>query len=129
MAHPCRSCGACCAFFRVEFYWREAGDAPDAVPIELVEEAGPHKMRMKGTNQKKALRCIALEGQIGREVGCKIYHQRATPCHEFSASYENGEHNPRCDQARRGHGLAPLQPEDWGRAASIPPGPPELSFP
>lgn len=115
MAHPCRSCGACCAFFRVEFYWREANsaDISKAVPVELTEEAGPHKLRMKGTNQKKALRCIALEGQIGREVGCKIYSRRATPCHDFLASFEDGKRNLRCDQAREGHGLEPLRPEDW----------------
>lgn len=87
--------------------------------MELTEEAGPHKLRMKGTNQKKALRCIALEGQIGQEVGCKIYSRRATPCHEFSASYENGQHNPRCDLARHGHGLEPLRPEDWARPGAL----------
>lgn len=87
--------------------------------MELTEEAGPHKLRMRGTNQKKALRCIALEGQIGREVGCKIYSRRATPCHEFSASYENGQHNPRCDLARHGHGLEPLRPEDWARPGAL----------
>ena len=25
--HPCRTCGACCAFFRVSFHWSEAAPA------------------------------------------------------------------------------------------------------
>ncbi|HBP8873638.1 TPA: YkgJ family cysteine cluster protein, partial [Escherichia coli] len=25
--NPCMRCGACCAFFRVSFYWAEADDA------------------------------------------------------------------------------------------------------
>ncbi|RBD00840.1 YkgJ family cysteine cluster protein, partial [Xanthomonas oryzae pv. oryzae] len=27
MAHPCLTCGACCAYFRVSFHWSEADPA------------------------------------------------------------------------------------------------------
>jgi len=35
--NPCLSCGACCAAFRVSFYWREAdgGESGGAVPPAL----------------------------------------------------------------------------------------------
>jgi hypothetical protein len=29
--NPCVSCGACCAHFRVSFYWAEADDAPGGI--------------------------------------------------------------------------------------------------
>lgn len=115
MSHPCRNCGACCAFFRVEFYWREANyeDYDLAVPVELTEDVNEQKRCMKGTNGKATIRCIALKGKIGQEVSCDIYGNRATPCREFEASYENGEPNYRCDQARERYGLRPLKRDDW----------------
>ena len=43
----------------------------------------PKLMRMKGTDEV-APRCIALTGEIGQQVGCSIYADRPSPCHEFN---------------------------------------------
>jgi hypothetical protein len=107
MNHPCLSCGACCAHFRVSFYWAEP------VPEEFTEKISPHRSCMKGTNTTETPRCIALEGRLGDRVHCKIYGNRSTACREFEASYEKGEENQRCAAARLKHGLKPLSPSDW----------------
>lgn len=113
--HPCQKCGACCASFRVGFYWREAEPAEhdQAVPSGLWEELTSMRRCMKGTSSKHQPRCMALVGRIGEQVTCSIYSQRPTPCREFEASYEFGEHNERCDRARAKHGIPPLQRMDW----------------
>lgn len=115
--HPCLQCGACCAYFRVEFYWREANkeDTENAVPIELVEELTPQSRCMKGTNSKHGNRCVALKGKIGTHAYCGIYENRSSVCRRFEASYENGSHNVRCDEARAKHGLKALNREEWIR--------------
>ncbi|MCM0606455.1 MAG: YkgJ family cysteine cluster protein [Xanthomonadaceae bacterium] len=110
--HPCQICGACCAHFRVAFYWREAEirERPNPVPIEMTEEQDEFHRNMKGTNEKHSRKCVALEGRIGKFVACTIYDSRPTPCRAFTASYEDGNHYPRCDEARAAHGLPPLRP-------------------
>lgn len=113
--HPCQSCGACCAFFRVLFYWREAerGDSDRPVPAAYWGEAGDRTRVLKGTEDKHSPKCIALRGRIGDFVTCEIYDSRPSPCRNFQASYEAGEHNQRCDDARAGHGLKPLTKQDF----------------
>jgi Fe-S-cluster containining protein len=56
---------------------------------------------MRGTDHAPA-RCAALTGQVGRQVACGIYEWRPSPCREFQAGSDA------CQQARRRHGLAPL---------------------
>ena len=102
MGHPCLKCGACCASFRVSFYWAETDAHPDgSVPQALTVAITLHFVAMRGTPQRP-VRCVSLRGDIGREVGCAIHEQRSSTCREFAL----GE--PRCDEARRLHGLAPL---------------------
>ena len=61
-ANPCMSCGACCAYYRVSFYWGESDGAPGGfVPKELTEQVHPQLLCMKGTNNYPP-RCIALRG-------------------------------------------------------------------
>lgn len=104
----CLTCGACCASYRVSFYWGEATGAPQGyVPSELTENFHPHLLCMQGTNQAEP-RCVALEGEIGQQVGCRIYDQRPSPCREFVAGDEGT--NAYCDKARAKYGLAPLIP-------------------
>jgi len=113
MKHPCLDCGACCAAFRVAFYWTEAQpENPMGVPAELVATTRPNILAMRGTDGAD-IRCIALKGKIGEQVYCSIYSQRPSPCHDLKASYENGEISPQCDRAREKHGLAPLTPDVW----------------
>jgi hypothetical protein len=61
----------------------------------------PHLMAMRGT-ERRPVRCAALRGDISRQVACTLYEQRSSACREFAL----GE--PRSDEVRRRHGLAPL---------------------
>ena len=108
--NPCVECGACCATFRVSFYWAEADDAPGGtVPAELTARLNAHRRVMQGTDQPEP-RCCALEGEIGHNVACRIYPQRASTCREFRVAWEDGEANEACNRARARHGLPPLGP-------------------
>ncbi|MFZ6770495.1 YkgJ family cysteine cluster protein [Undibacterium sp. Di26W] len=98
---PCLTCGACCASFRVSFYWAEADSLH--IPIALTEAVNPVYSCMAGTNQARP-RCQALSGDIGKSVACTIYAQRPSPCHEVQAGDE------KCQKARARHGLPPLPP-------------------
>ena len=122
--HPCQLCGACCASFRVTFYWREAEDSTlltesknqhpqPIVPKGYWIESNSMQRQMKGTEHKHLPKCIALKGRIGEFVSCEIYNNRPTPCQNFKASYEHGLHEKRCDEARKRHGLKPLLKADW----------------
>lgn len=105
---PCLDCGACCAHFRVSFYWGEGDDAPGGcVPVAFTEPLNLHLRCMKGTSIAPR-RCEALEGEPGRQVSCSIYANRPTPCREFPAFLEDGMPNPKCNELRSGLGLAPL---------------------
>ncbi len=116
MSHnnPCLKCGACCAFFRVSFYWGETDLNPEGiVPQNLTEKLSDFRQCMRGTNQKKPY-CIALEGTIGKSVRCTIYDNRPSPCREFGVIWEDGaarfpsENLLRCNKARTAWGLPPL---------------------
>lgn len=107
---PCISCGACCASFRVSFYWAEAADeSPHGVPAGLTEKLNPHMSCMQGTNSPTP-RCHALLGEIGQSVRCSIYDRRPSPCREFPVAWEAGMPNEACDRARHRWGLPPLTP-------------------
>jgi len=108
--NPCLGCGACCAHFRVSFYWSEADSAAGGVtPADLSVKLTPFLSAMRGT-EKLPPRCAALEGEIGARVRCTIYSQRPSPCRDFRASWVEGPRSERCDRARAAHGLPPLEP-------------------
>lgn len=95
----CQRCGACCAYFRVSFYWAEADDAPGgSVPAALTQPISPLHRCMKGTASRPA-RCEALQGEIGRRVACGIYAQRSSSCRELMPG------DDKCLRARAAHGL------------------------
>ncbi|WP_119154590.1 YkgJ family cysteine cluster protein [Caldimonas tepidiphila] len=98
-ANPCLDCGACCASYRVSFYWAEADAA--GLPEHLTEQVNPWFGCMAGTQQPSP-RCAALRGAIGGEVACSVYAMRPSPCRELEAGDE------KCRRARARHGLAPL---------------------
>lgn len=80
MEFDCQSCGACCAVFRVSFYWSETTLHPDgAVPQELVTPVSPYLVAMNGTLQSP-VRCVALRGEVGESVSCDIYSARSSTC-------------------------------------------------
>ncbi|TXH68650.1 MAG: YkgJ family cysteine cluster protein [Thiothrix sp.] len=109
-ANPCLSCGACCACFRVSFYWGESDAAPGGyVPAALTQPISPYRAAMQGTDQPEP-RCVALEGQVGSQVLCTIHPKRPSPCREFNASWEKNIFNEACDRARQKYHLAALEP-------------------
>ena len=108
--HVCQRCGACCAYYRVSFYWAEADPAvAGSVPISLTEKLNDLRRVMAGTNSKSP-RCAALAGQIGSCVSCTIYAERPSPCREFRVAWQDGLPSPECDKARLAWGLPVLQP-------------------
>lgn len=111
--HPCLTCGACCAHFRVSFHWSEADPGlGGTVPVELTEPLRTHERVMRGTSQK-APRCVALDADIGRYSRCTIHPRRPSVCAAVPASLEAGERSPQCDKARLAHGLPVLTAADW----------------
>lgn len=118
-SHPCLSCGACCAHFRVALHWSET-DAfdPKGTPAELTETLDAHRVAMRGTYGGRNLRCVALQGDIGVSAHCGVYARRPSPCRELQAAWEYGEPSPQCDKARIAYGLAPLTPQLWPRIHS-----------
>lgn len=114
MIHPCLSCGACCAYFRVAFHWSEADPSVGgATPAELVDPLDAHRVVMRGTYGGAPMRCVALRGDIGTAAFCAIYPQRPSPCRDLHASGEHGVPSPQCDRARAAHGLPALTAEAW----------------
>jgi len=107
MARPelsvCEQCGACCAAFRVSFYWAEA--TRGGLPDELVEPVHKHLACMAGTNQP-APRCNALQGEVGKEVRCLVYAARPSPCREVQPGSE------KCNKARARFGLSAISDMD-----------------
>ncbi len=83
--NPCMHCGACCAYFRVSFYWAEMKSGGGVVPDEFTEPLTPFLSCMKGTNEKQP-RCEKLIGEVGECVSCAIYEQRPSPCRELLVS-------------------------------------------
>lgn len=96
----CRQCGACCAAFRVSFYWTEATQL--GLPEACTEQVNAHLASMAGTNQP-APRCRALHGEIGKQLTCLVYSMRPSPCRQVQPGDE------KCNQARARHGLPPLK--------------------
>ena len=95
--NSCITCGACCAYFRVSFYWAEG----EQMPVDVIEPLTPVYSCMKGTNQKNA-RCVMLSGEIGQQVSCSMYEKRSSSCKEVMPADEQ------CNKARAAHGLIPL---------------------
>ena len=108
LPHPCLSCGACCATFRVDFSVHESQAQGGRVPCGLLEEVTDTLCRMRGTDHRTP-RCAALTGTVGTKAACAIYEWRPSPCREFAAGSEA------CERARLRHGLAPYP--SWPPAA------------
>ncbi|OYZ69206.1 MAG: zinc/iron-chelating domain-containing protein [Methylophilaceae bacterium 17-43-7] len=105
MSQHCLSCGACCASFRVSFYWAETDAHPlGSVPHLLTQSVSPHYVCMNGT-EKNPVHCVALEGKVGEQVSCSIYASRSSTCREFSAGSEA------CNHARAIHHLPAIAVE------------------
>ena len=95
----CQRCGACCAAFRVSFYWAEAEAV--GLPSACVEPLTPVYACLVGTN-RAAPHCQALQGRVGEWVACSHYAQRPSPCREVQPG------DDKCLRARARHGLPSL---------------------
>lgn len=69
--NPCLTCGACCAYFRVSFFWGECTSSGGTVPEQLVVQVSPYHVAMQGTEAKPA-RCVGLLGEVGCGVRCAV---------------------------------------------------------
>ncbi|MCB1978400.1 MAG: YkgJ family cysteine cluster protein [Burkholderiaceae bacterium] len=98
--HPCLSCGACCASFRVDFSVVERSDHGGTVPDGLTVDVTDSFCRMRGTDHSPP-RCAALTGTVGQRAACAIYEWRPSPCREFAAGSDA------CERARMRRGMAP----------------------
>lgn len=126
ISNPCLTCGACCAHYRVSFYWGEADPGQGGVvPIEWTEDVTAFRRCMRGTNYPP-VRCLALNGNIGQAVSCVLYEQRPSPCREFGITFLPGEQRfdvgdlDRCNEARAAWGL-PLLSMEYFQAEVVPP--------
>ena len=99
--HPCTTCGACCASYRVDFAVYELDDMGGRVPAGLAVEVNGSTCRMRGTDHVP-IRCAALTGRVGERTACAIYEWRPNPCREL----EPGSYG--CEKARARHGLPAL---------------------
>lgn len=99
--HPCLTCGACCASFRVDFSVYESQAQGGTVPEGLSVEVTDSLCRMRGTDHASP-RCAALTGKVGVKAACGIYEWRPSPCQELEMG------SLACERARSRHGLAPL---------------------
>lgn len=100
--HPCLSCGACCAAFRVDFSVHESASHGGRVPDGLWESVTASTCRMRGTDYARP-RCAALTGTIGAQAACGIYEWRPSPCREFAAGSDA------CNRVRLRHGMPALE--------------------
>ena len=99
MPHPCLTCGACCASFRVDFSVYESEANGGHVPTGLADEINDYTCRMRGTDYARA----ALTGTVGVQAACGIYEWRPSPCREFAAGSEA------CNKVRIKHGMQALE--------------------
>ncbi|WP_374347083.1 YkgJ family cysteine cluster protein [Chitinimonas sp.] len=106
-SEPCLQCGACCAAFRVSFYWAEAEQR--GLPLALTEQVNGLMSCMRGSWAPQP-RCAALQGEVGGATRCSVYLQRPSPCREVQPGDEQ------CRRARARHRLPPLPSQSLDQA-------------
>lgn len=99
--NTCRQCGACCANYRVSFYWAEGHEL--GWPEEELRRVDAVRACLAGTDLLPS-RCVALRGEVGAAVNCARYAQRPSPCREVQPGDE------KCNRARAAHGLPAIPP-------------------
>lgn len=106
--NPCLHCGGCCQYFRVSFYQGEIKDLGGNVPSEMTKQITPFMVAMKGTEYGKG-RCIALNGEVGKNISCAIYENRPSVCRSYHVWDKEGNPNERCQKIRKELGLPLLE--------------------
>jgi hypothetical protein len=114
-SNPCLNCGACCSHFRISFYHSELDYHPSGqVPDKLAVKVNDTFACMQGTIDGG--RCVALQGEIGKQISCAIYENRPSPCRKYAVWEEDGTPNHQCQTLRKQIGIVPLVPR---RPASL----------
>lgn len=96
----CTTCGVCCDLplvvpisnsetERFSDYW-------EIYPDESASDAAIERVLPREADSG---RCVHLAGELGVEIGCRIYPQRPTPCRDFEAGSD------RCHEYRRMYGI------------------------
>jgi len=109
--HPlsaCEKCGACCAFFPVNFPDIEKDDLTTGTRLTEMSMPAGHLLRVMRGTERRSPRCAALEGEVGKRVCCLIYAGRPSTCRNFKRSWENDIGNTLCDRARVVYGMQPF---------------------
>lgn len=99
----CLDCGACCGSLLCvgvrpvenvlpEDYWDITAQGKS---VEIVVNRYLRR-------NSETFACIALDGEIGVQVGCRIYEDRPKMCHIFEAGSD------RCRTIRRAYGIEPF---------------------
>ncbi len=104
----CLICGACCASpFVGQGYIRldpdeEARLARKGLPVLEIVPGPEDRLVLLGTkdNAERIHVCVALTGQLGKQVACSIYEQRPLLCRQFEAG------SAECYEARRALGIS-----------------------
>ncbi len=80
------------------------------MPPEMTVQINQRMVAMRGSERTPA-RCCALVGEVGTQVQCSIYEQRAQVCRDIMYTGYNGLREEKCDKARIAHGMPPLEPD------------------
>ncbi|QYO67581.1 YkgJ family cysteine cluster protein [Leptolyngbya sp. 7M] len=95
----CTSCGVCCAFaLIVPITYSESESVPAYVDI-LLDDADEEIVIDRVLPRAENGRCANLEGELGGPIGCRIYNDRPSLCHDFDAGSD------RCHEYRRMYGI------------------------
>lgn len=104
MPHPCLSCGACCAHFRISLHWSEAE------PSLGGRACGTDRALRRQRDAPVPRRCDASrQGQVGVDAPCAIYADRPQVLRPRRSTVRPA----RGATGRAAHGLRPLAPPDW----------------
>lgn len=106
--NACEKCGACCAFFPVNFPDIDLDDLISGALLTEMSLPAGHLLRVMRGTECGSPRCKALEGEVGKRVRCLIYAGRPSTCRNFNRSWENDTGNTLCDRARAVYGMQPF---------------------
>jgi len=99
----CLTCGACCqSLLCVGVRPTDNVDRDRYWEITVDTEQGEVVVDRYLKRNGDTLACAALEGTIGKRVGCTIYETRPVMCHHFDAGSD------RCHAIRRAFGIEPF---------------------
>ena len=91
--NACEKCGACCAFFPVNFPELEIDDPANGKALTTMSLPARHLMRVMRGTELSSPRCMALKGEVSIKVSCIIYAARPSTCRNFVRSWEEDSGN------------------------------------